>query len=104
MQVQSLGREDALEEGVATPPVILPGESQTEEAGGLQSMESQESDMDSILARSASARPSTHLLSSVLFLGPTTLVFGSIIFQKRSMSENSVRKPSTDSATSLAVI
>ena len=26
-QVQSLGQEDPLEEGVATPPVFLPGES-----------------------------------------------------------------------------
>ena len=76
----------------------------TEEPGGLQSTGFQESDTNSNLACTASAHPSTHLLSSVLFLGPTTSVFGSIIFQKRNMSENSVRKPSTDSATSLAAI
>ena len=28
MQIQSLGQEDPLEKGVATPPVFLPGESQ----------------------------------------------------------------------------
>ena len=56
MQVQSLGREDALEEGVATPPVFLPGESQTEEAGGLQSMESQESDVTERLRMQAALR------------------------------------------------
>ena len=41
-KVQSLGREDPLEEGMAThAPVFLPGESPwTEEPGGLQSMES----------------------------------------------------------------
>ena len=39
--VQSLGWEDSLERGIPTP-VFLPGESPwTEEAGGLQSMESQ---------------------------------------------------------------
>ena len=40
--VQSLGWEDLLEEGMATTPVFLPGESSwTEEPGGLQSMGSQ---------------------------------------------------------------
>jgi len=40
--VQSLGWEDLLEEGMATTPVFLPGESSwTEEPGGLESMESQ---------------------------------------------------------------
>ena len=41
--VQSLGREDPLEEGMATrAPVFLPGESPwTEKPGGLQSMGSQ---------------------------------------------------------------
>ena len=38
--VQSLSLEDPLEEGMATTPVFLPGESSwTEEAGGLQSMD-----------------------------------------------------------------
>ena len=38
--VQSLVWEDPLEEGMATPPVFLPGESpRTEEPGRLQSME-----------------------------------------------------------------
>ena len=42
MQVQSLGGEDPLEEGMATTPVFLPGEShEQEEPGGLESMESQ---------------------------------------------------------------
>ena len=37
--VRSLGQEDTLEEGMATTPVFLPGESPwTEEPGGLQSM------------------------------------------------------------------
>ena len=37
--VRSLGWEDPLEEGMATTPVFLPGESPwTEEPGGLQSM------------------------------------------------------------------
>ena len=37
--VQSLGREDPLEEGMAThTPVSLPGESHGEEPDGLQSM------------------------------------------------------------------
>ena len=37
--VRSLGWEDPLEEGMATPPVILPGEpSWTEKPGGLQFM------------------------------------------------------------------
>ena len=37
--VQSLGWEDPLEEGMATIPVFLPGESLwTKEPGGLQSM------------------------------------------------------------------
>ena len=37
--VLSLGSEDPLEEGMATPPVILPGEpSWTEKPGGLQFM------------------------------------------------------------------
>ena len=40
--VRSLGWEDPLEEGMATTPVFLPGESPwTEEPGGLQSMGSQ---------------------------------------------------------------
>ena len=40
--VPSLGWEDALEEGLATTPVFLPGESSwTGEPGGLQSMGSQ---------------------------------------------------------------
>ena len=40
--VKSLGWEDLLEEGMATTPVFLPGESSwTEEPGGLESMESQ---------------------------------------------------------------
>ena len=40
--VQSLGWEDPLEEGMATTPVFLPGESPwTKEPGGLQSMGSQ---------------------------------------------------------------
>ena len=44
--VQSLDREDLLEEGVATTPVFLPGEfhGQRSLAGGLQSMGSKESD------------------------------------------------------------
>ena len=42
MQVQSLGQEDPLEEEMATCSSILAGEiPQTEEPGGLQSMESQ---------------------------------------------------------------
>ena len=41
-QVQSLGQEDALEEGMATHPSILAWRSPwTEEPGGLQSMGSQ---------------------------------------------------------------
>ena len=37
--VRSLGWEDPLEEGMATPPVFLPGESPwIEEPGGTQSM------------------------------------------------------------------
>ena len=44
--VQSLGWEDPLEEGVATHSSILAWEiPRTEESGGLQSIESQESDM-----------------------------------------------------------
>jgi len=40
--VQSLGWEDPLEEGMATIPIFLPGESPwTEKPGGLQSMGSQ---------------------------------------------------------------
>ena len=40
--VQSLGWEDPLEEGMATTPIFLPGESPwTEKPGGLQSMGSQ---------------------------------------------------------------
>ena len=39
--VQSLGWEDLLEEGMATPSSVLPRESPgTEEPGGLQSTES----------------------------------------------------------------
>ena len=42
MQVQTLGREDPLEEGMATHSSILAWESPwTEEPGGLQSMLSQ---------------------------------------------------------------
>ena len=41
MQVSSLGREDPLENSMATHTVFLPGESQTEEPGGLQSLGSQ---------------------------------------------------------------
>ena len=41
-QVQSLGQEDPLEEGMATPSSILAWEIPwTEEPGGLQSMRSQ---------------------------------------------------------------
>ena len=40
----SLGWEDALEKGMATPPVLLPGESHGEEPGRLQSTGSQDSD------------------------------------------------------------
>ena len=40
----SLGWEDALEKGMATRSVFLPGESHGEEPGRLQSMWSQESD------------------------------------------------------------
>ena len=40
-QVQSLGWEDPLEEGMATTPVFLPGESHGQRSlAGLQSMES----------------------------------------------------------------
>ena len=43
--VWSLGQEDPLEEGMATSPVFLPGESSwTEEPGGLQPMGLQELD------------------------------------------------------------
>ena len=46
MQVQSLGREDPLEKEMATHSSILVGEILwTEEPGGLQSMESQDSYM-----------------------------------------------------------
>ena len=45
-RVQSLGREDPLEEGMATHSSILAGRIPwREEPGGLQSMGSQESDM-----------------------------------------------------------
>ena len=45
MQVRSLGREDPLEEGVATHSSVPAWEIPwTEEPGGLQSMGSQESD------------------------------------------------------------
>ena len=45
MQVQSLGQEDHLEEGMATHSSILAWKIPwTEEPGGLQSMGSQESD------------------------------------------------------------
>ena len=41
-RLQSLGKEDALEKGMATRSVFLPGESPwTEELGGLQSTGSQ---------------------------------------------------------------
>jgi len=40
--VRSLGQEDPLEEGMATAPIFLPGESLwTEEPGRLQSIGSQ---------------------------------------------------------------
>ena len=42
-QVWSLGEEDPLEKEMATTPVFLPGESRTEEPGGLQSMGLQKS-------------------------------------------------------------
>ena len=46
--VQSLGREDPLEEGIATHSSILAWRiSWTEEPGGLQSMESQRTGDDS---------------------------------------------------------
>ena len=41
MEVQSLGWEDPLEEEMATHSSILVENSQTEESGGLQPMESQ---------------------------------------------------------------
>ena len=41
MQIQSLGWEDPLEKEMAATPVFLPGESLTEEPGGLQSIRSQ---------------------------------------------------------------
>ena len=45
MWVRSLGREDPLEEGMATHSIILAWEiSRTEEPGGLQSMGLKESD------------------------------------------------------------
>ena len=45
IQVQSLGREDPLEEGLATHPSILAGRIPwTEEPSGLQSTGSKESD------------------------------------------------------------
>ena len=40
-QIQSLGWEDPLEKEMAATPVFLPGESLTEEPGGLQSIRSQ---------------------------------------------------------------
>ena len=43
-QVPSLGREDRLDEGMATHSSILAWRIWTEEPGGLQSMGSQESD------------------------------------------------------------
>ena len=47
MQAQSLGREDPLEEGMATHSSILAWEiPRTEETGGLQSMGSQRSGHD----------------------------------------------------------
>ena len=46
MEVQSPGQEDPLEEGMATIPVFLPGESSwTEESGGLWSLGCRKSDM-----------------------------------------------------------
>ena len=46
MQVQSLGQEDLLEEGMATHSSIPAWEiPRTEEPGGLQSIECKESDM-----------------------------------------------------------
>ena len=46
-KVRSLGRGDPLEEGMATTPVFLPGESPwTEEPGGLQSIGSQRAGHD----------------------------------------------------------
>ena len=46
MWVQSLGWEDPLEEEMATHSSILVENSQTEESGGLQSMESQRAGHD----------------------------------------------------------
>ena len=47
IQVQSLAREDALEEGMATHSSILAGKiSGTEEPGGLQTMGSQRVEHD----------------------------------------------------------
>ena len=47
MQAQSLGREDPLEEGMATHSSVLAWEiPRTEETGGLQSMGSQRSGHD----------------------------------------------------------
>ena len=47
MQVQSLGREDPLEEGMATHSSILAWEiPRTEETGGLQSIGSQRNGHD----------------------------------------------------------
>ena len=46
MRVPSLGREDPLEKGLATPSSILAWRTQgTEDPGGLQSMGHQESNM-----------------------------------------------------------
>ena len=46
-KVRSLGGGDPLEEGMATTPVFLPGESPwTEEPGGLQSVGSQRAGHD----------------------------------------------------------
>ena len=63
--VQSLGREDPLEEGMATHFSILAWRiPRTEEAGGLQSMQSQESDM--------AEPPSTymHIANCISLFGP----------------------------------
>ena len=48
MKVRTLGWEDPLEEGTASTPVFLPGESWTEEPGGLWSMELQRGTTESM--------------------------------------------------------
>ena len=54
MQVQSLGRKDPLEKGMATYPSILAWRSPwTEEPGGLQSVGHKQSDMTEATARAS---------------------------------------------------